>query len=54
MRDSHPRHAVCRTAVLAAELTPQNGVGDGCCPHFFLLDREVNMLLFLAHVKLVR
>ena len=50
MRELHPRHAVCNTAVLAAELIGESGVTDGCCPHFFLFDREANMLLFLGHV----
>lgn len=46
-RDSHPRHAVCKTAVLAAELR-DNGASDECCPRFLLVDREVNMLLFFG------
>jgi hypothetical protein len=50
MRDLHPRHAACNTAVLAAELIGESGVTDGCCPHFILFDREANMLLFLGHV----
>ena len=29
----------------------ENGATDGCCPHFLLLDREANMLLFLGRVN---
>lgn len=51
VRDSHPRHAVCRTAVLAAELTDENGATGGCCPRLATIDSRGIMLLIIGRVK---
>ena len=54
VRDSHPRHAVCRTAVLAAELIDETGATGGCCPRLATIDSRGIMLLIIGRVKVVQ